>query len=159
MSSSCFSLATQAQLCLRLGKITFLPICVFYYFFIKNFFHTIYFDHFPLPQLLLDPTHPTLFSLSPSQKKKKNGSKTKKLNIKPVKIKTNWQKINKNNNNKKGKESKTKLKKSHKNIIKFVLCWPTTPGQGACSGVWLIYSVTFHWRKLIFSLPANSNCT
>lgn len=34
-----------------------------------------------------------------------------------------------------------------------LLCWLTTPGNGACLGVWLIHPVTLHWRILILPFP------
>lgn len=38
----------------------------------------------------------------------------------------------------------------HTENMKCVLCGLTAPGHGACTHVWLIYLVTFHWRKMIF---------
>lgn len=42
--------------------------------------------------------------------------------------------------------------------IEFILCWPPTPGHGACFTVWLIHPVTVHWRKLTLVLPASISC-
>ena len=36
-------------------------------------------------------------------------------------------------------------------IMDSILCWPTIPGHGPCSGVWLINPVTLYLGKLIFS--------
>lgn len=40
--------------------------------------------------------------------------------------------------------------KLYKNNIEFGLCWLTISGHRACPEVWLIYPVTFSWRKVIF---------
>jgi hypothetical protein len=36
-----------------------------------------------------------------------------------------------------------------------ILCLSNTLGYKACPGVWLISSVTLHWRKLILPFPAS----
>lgn len=50
------------------------------------------------------------------------------------------------------KKYRSKLKKHGVN-----LCWPATPVQAVCFGVWLIYLGTLHWKKLIFPFPAGIN--
>lgn len=45
--------------------------------------------------------------------------------------------------------------------IKYLECnlfWPTIPEQGASSRVWLIYTMSHWWRKMIFSPLAAVNC-
>lgn len=51
------------------------------------------------------------------------------------------------------KQSKIKLK-GHKISSELALCWPDILWFGDCPGVWLIYPVTLHWRKLFFLLPS-----
>lgn len=55
------------------------------------------------------------------------------------------------------KEEKRKEKKPLKNR-ESSLCWQTTSLHGACLGVWLINSLSFHWRKLIFHLSTTIIC-
>lgn len=53
-----------------------------------------------------------------------------------------------------------KQNKNHvyiKSVESFLLC-PTTPRQGACLWVWLLYLVTLHWRKLILHFTEGINC-
>lgn len=39
-----------------------------------------------------------------------------------------------------------------------VFCWPLTPAQPACPGVWFAHSDTPLGKKRIFPLPASINC-
>lgn len=40
-----------------------------------------------------------------------------------------------------------------------ILCFLTNPRWRTCSGVWLIYPMTLHCRKLIFPFPADTSYT
>lgn len=55
---------------------------------------------------------------------------------------------------KKQTKNKTKCQIKAKNIQKkpwgSILCWSATLDHGACLGTWLIYLVSFHWRKHFF---------
>lgn len=52
------------------------------------------------------------------------------------------------------KPNMTKQNKSTLNTtMESALCWSSTPGHGACPGVWVFHPVTLHWRKLIFPFP------
>lgn len=44
------------------------------------------------------------------------------------------------------KEDKTKQ------TMESIICWLTTPEHQACLE-WLVFPVSFYWRKLIFLLP------
>lgn len=64
------------------------------------------------------------------------------------------------------KISKTKLPKKNKLKGKFnkrkknmwfIFCWPNTFGNGFCSGIWMIYSVTLHSRAVFPSLLSGVN--
>lgn len=62
------------------------------------------------------------------------------------------------NKNKRDKNAKTHTHTHSPQIknMEFILCWPVTPDYGTCPGLWLIYTVTLHWRK--FSFLACINC-
>lgn len=117
------------------------------YFQFKNFYIIYFIIFFSLLQFLADPTHLPIFpplylsSISVSHiHKKRKTTKNKKLKLKQTK------KINKTSN----------VKKKHtKNRVCFVLinysCHET------CSGMWLVYPVTLHGRKLIFPFPVGIN--
>lgn len=59
---------------------------------------------------------------------------------------------------------KTKTQKGKKNArikqycppphAQFILCW-FTPGNGPCPEVYVLYLVTLHWKKLVFSLQVH----
>lgn len=42
------------------------------------------------------------------------------------------------------------LKKRHVKTMESILCWLTISEHKACPAVWLIYTVSLHWRKLFF---------
>lgn len=67
----------------------------------------------------------------------------------------------KDNQEKISKEDKTHKKlttESTQENMESFLYWPTTPENEACPGVWLRYSVSRHWRKMISPLLLGINC-
>lgn len=53
--------------------------------------------------------------------------------------------------------SKKKVE-GEKDNVESALSDPTTPGSGACPGVWLIDPVSLYQRKLIFPSPTGIDC-
>jgi hypothetical protein len=80
------------------------------------------------------------------------------------KIKIKSTKLKSKETSKRPIRKKTKIKQikqsPHTKVPLCSFCFGqlTTRGHGAFPGVWLIYPVILHWRKLIFPLSQGINC-
>lgn len=126
-------------------QLRLLEKCYIFYIFCLNSFP-------PSPYL---PPHPPnsmfFFPISKTRKTKQNNENRNKIQ-KSKQTKTEKRKPIKLKYQKKAKSVHIYHTHTH-TLVEYILCWPTISGYGAWPGVWLLYSGTLHWRKLIFVLP------